>query len=79
MIRNEAAINIPTHMKKSTETNIRQYHKDKLLAMITVTDVYKYSFLPRTVQEWNNLSPVIIEAPSTEAFKAALWKHINSN
>ena len=34
--------------------------------------IYKYSFFPRSVEEWNELPQTIIEAANTEAFKLAL-------
>ena len=35
-------------------------------------DVYKYSFLPRTVPEWNRLDDEIIETDCVEEFKQKL-------
>ena len=35
-------------------------------------DVYKYSFLPRTVPEWNRLDAEIIETDCVEEFKQKL-------
>ena len=34
--------------------------------------VYKYSFYPRTIQEWNKLPTVITDHPTIEGFKVAL-------
>ena len=33
---------------------------------------YKNSFFPRTIAEWNELSEVVVTAPSIDAFKARL-------
>ena len=37
-----------------------------------IIDVYKYSFLPRTVPEWNRLDDEIIETDYVEEFKQKL-------
>jgi hypothetical protein len=38
-------------------------------------NAHKYSFLPSTVQDWNNLDKKVKEAPSINAFKNALVKY----
>jgi hypothetical protein len=38
------------------------------------SDYRKYSFFPRTIRDWNALPPVVVTAPSVEAFKASLTK-----
>ena len=38
----------------------------------TTRDCYKYSFFPRTIADWNQLSPRTREATSVDAFKALL-------
>ena len=38
----------------------------------TTKDCYKYSFFPRTVADWNQLSPKTREIKSVDAFKALL-------
>ena len=40
--------------------------------LVARTNVYKHSFFPRSVKEWNELPETIIEAANTEAFKLAL-------
>ena len=41
--------------------------------------IYKYSFFPRSVEEWNELPQTIIEAANTEAFKLALRAQARPN
>ena len=43
------------------------------------TNIYKYSFFPRSVKEWNELPETIIEAANTEAFKLALRAQARPN
>ena len=40
--------------------------------MQTIKDCYKYSLFPRTVTDWNQLSPQTREVKSMDAFKALL-------
>ena len=39
-------------------------------------NVYKYSFFPRTILDWNELSPNVLNATSAESFKAAISNDI---
>ena len=36
-------------------------HSKHLITIATRTNVYKFSFLPRTIVDWNNLSKEVIE------------------
>jgi hypothetical protein len=40
------------------------------------TDAYKYSFIPRTITDWNRLPQGIIQAPLTDVFRAGLWEYL---
>ena len=35
-------------------------------------DVYKYSFFPRTIRDWNQLSDALLDIESSEEFKSRL-------
>jgi hypothetical protein len=37
-------------------------------------DVYKYSFFPRTIRDWNQLSDELSDIESSEEFKSRLTK-----
>ena len=50
----------------------RHSHNFKLVPYQPRNDVYKYSFLPRTVPEWNRLDDEIIETDCVEEFKQKL-------
>lgn len=41
------------------------------------TDYRKWSFFPRTIREWNNLPPDLVQAGSPDAFKAQVAKHFS--
>ena len=57
---------------KSTVLWTRHSHNFKLVPYQPRIDVYKYSFLPRTVPEWNRLDAEIIETDCVEEFKQKL-------
>ena len=57
----KAAVNIPLKTRRS--------HPLKFLPLHTNSDAYKYSFWPRTIQDWNNLEPVILDINDTKTFK----------
>ena len=57
---------------KSTVLRTRHSHNFKLVPYQPRIDVYKYSFLPRTVPEWNRLDAEIIETDCVEEFKQKL-------
>ena len=44
------------------------------------TNVYKNSFYPRTIKQWNSLPATIItESTSSKSFNTRLWKHIRDD
>ena len=48
---------------------------DTFTVMSSRIDAYKFSFLPRTVTDWNALPPSTRAKESTDSFKKALYKH----
>ena len=50
----------------------RQFHPNKFIQPSASSNVYKYSFVSRTVKTWNNLNNDIIEVTTLNAFKCAV-------
>jgi hypothetical protein len=50
----------------------RGSHTCKFTTIATRNDIYKYSFLPRTIVDWNSLPPNLVTSPSLESFRAGL-------
>jgi hypothetical protein len=71
IIHGEAAVNIPDYIMRSSVLT-RQYHQDRFSRVSTSTDAYKYSFIPRTITDWNRLPQGIIQAPSTDVFRVCV-------
>ena len=56
-------------------TFTRSKHDKKFLQYQTFIDAYKYSFLPRTVIEWNDLPSEIVNSQSLDSFKQSLYSY----
>ena len=61
---------------KSPSVPTRQYHQYRFSRVSTSTDTYKYSFIPNTITDWNRLPQGIIQAPSTDVFRAGVWEYL---
>jgi hypothetical protein len=71
IIHREAAVNISNYITRPSVLT-RQYHQDKFSRVSTSTDGYKYSLIPRMITDWNRLPQGIIQAPSTDVFRAGV-------
>ena len=71
IVNGTRAVEIPNYFRQK-ERHTRNYHPLKFINAGCRTNIYKYSFFPRSVKEWNELPETIIEAANTEAFKLAL-------
>ena len=64
------------HVNKSkcftpvTETRTRGSHGFKYFIAHTSDDIFKYSYFPRTMKEWNSLPSDIVSAKSLDIFKS---------
>ena len=65
------AVVIPNYFRQK-KRQTRNYHPLKFVHAGCRTNIYKYSFFPRSVKEWNELPETTIEVANTEAFKLAL-------
>ena len=54
-------------------------HTQAIAIPITTKDIYKFSFIPRTIKSWNKLPNSIVEITETEAFKPAVTEHLQSS
>ena len=71
IVNGTLAVEIPNYFSQK-ERQTRNDHPLKFINAGCRTNIYKYSFFPRSVKEWNELPETIIEAANTEAFKLAL-------
>jgi len=61
----------------SPVTITRSSHDFKFFHYQPAIDCYKFSFFPRTVPEWNNLSLQILQEQTLDAFKKSLYQYYN--
>ena len=47
-------------------------HTQRLNRIQCKKDCYKYSFIPRTIVQWNNLPPDIVQLHETKTFRKSL-------
>ena len=69
---NDIAIPIPEYIKRPTATNTRQFHPKRFQLVKASKNVYKYSYFPNTISEWNSLPISSLESKTIEDFKTAL-------
>ena len=77
-LHGQAAINIPPYVKHKTVMKTRNSDPMKFIPIQTSCDEYKYSFWPRTINDWNSLPPNIINMTSISNFKAAVNDYISA-
>ena len=63
---------LPIDKLTPASSRTRSKHKLKFKQYSPSTDSFKYSFFPRTIPTWNNLSAKAAEAPYLVAFKQEL-------
>ena len=68
---NLIAIPVPKYVTSNTRQT-RYGHSHQYRQLPVNNDIYKYSFLPRTVCTWNQLPVNVVESQTLESFRTAL-------
>ena len=71
IVNGTLAVEIPNYFRQE-ERQARTYHPLKFMNAGCRTNIYKYSFFPRSFKERNELPETIIEAANEEAIKLTL-------
>ena len=71
-IHEKVAIPIPSYIIKPTRTS-RFHHPKRYIQIRPKKDVYKYSFFPRTIRDWNLLSDELLDIESSESRLTKLY------
>lgn len=66
---------LPLHDLKRPTRFTRNASQNSFIPIGTHGDIYKYSFFPRTVVDWNSLSCAIKSSVSVDSFKIALSRN----
>ena len=67
----DIAVPIPEYIQRQTVSRTHQHHPAKFRVMRPSTNVYKFSFFPRTILDRNELPPSLLES-SKLSFKSGL-------
>ena len=67
------------YLTPATETRTRGSHGFKYFVEHTSNDVFKCSYFPRTVREWNSLPSSIVSAKSLDIFKSMLRSYLQGH
>ena len=57
---------------QQTSLRTRQYHPFRLTEVFCNTDTFKYSFIPSTSSQWNQLPCHILDSDTVNLFKSTL-------
>jgi hypothetical protein len=72
MSNNLLDTNLEDHLIPHTETRTRGSHSFKFRVPRIKKDVYKFSYFPKTIKEWNELPENVVISDSVELFKSNL-------
>ena len=72
---NLIAIPVPKYVTPNTRQT-RYGHNHQYRQLPVNNDIYKYSFLPRTVCTWNQLPVNVVESQTLESFRTALLGYL---
>ena len=74
---NQSAVNIPDYIQKPSRI-VRGQHNQSYINIQSSTNVYQFSYFPRTIRCWNLLPVHLVQIPTHTAFQQGLWSLINS-
>ena len=69
-------INTEEHLIPNSELRTRNSHAFKYRMPKVSKDVFKFSFFPRSITEWNSLPADLVNCKSLSDFKLHLGKHV---
>lgn len=68
-------INKDTYLHSSNIRSTRGSHNLKYHTYQASTDIFKYSFFPRSIQEWNHLPSHVVNSPTLDTFRNRITNH----
>ena len=72
----EGHLSIPVqNLLRPVQRSTRRSHSKSFIELQTNKDCFKYSFIPRTVIDWNNLPQNLINIEDSKLFKQQLQNH----
>ena len=77
-INRQIYLELPPYLNLK-ERQTRQYHPKKFIALASNSNMYKNSFMARTVSDWNLIPANVIDQTTIEAFKIAPKAHFTNS
>lgn len=65
--------NTEQYLKPRLSRTLRSSHPNQLMPIMTRLNTFKHSFLPNTIEDWNNLPPEITKSDSLAHFEKSLF------
>lgn len=72
LYQNKLNVNARAYIQPFLSRTSRNRHAHNILPYQTRTNLFKYSFFPRTIVDWNSLSEKIVSSESVSVFESAL-------
>ena len=66
-----------TASKRLIPSRSTRLHQSRYKHLPAKSDIYKNSYFPQTIVNWNALPPAVVEAPTTQSFKERLKLHVS--
>ena len=63
---------VAAHLKPNNERRTRGSHAFTFVVPRAKKDIFKFSFFPQTINEWNSLPEDIVNTTSVDSFKSKL-------
>ncbi len=79
IINNLVDINKDTYLHPPTTQFTRGSHNLKYHTYQTNTSIFKYSFFPHSIQEWNHLPSHVVNSPTLDTFRNRIINHYLPN
>ena len=68
-----------TYLHSSLTRSTRGSHNLKYHTYHSNTDIFRYSFFPRSIQEWNHLPSHVVNSPTLDTFRNRITHHYFPN
>ena len=72
------AVDIPPYITPN-HRQLRHAHDQQFTNIRARTDLYKFSYFPRTIRAWNTLPAEIVLQPKTDTFKSHMQRRFKDN
>lgn len=72
--RNWFNFNAQKYIKQRVSRTVRSSHQEHILPIPARIDVHKYSFFPRTIEEWNSLPHELLTVDNVSKFETGITK-----